>query len=214
MIVEKINIFDELNKDEYYVGEYHLQEHRGYKAILESELYIIAFNQKENECFKISVVDWDKEKAKERAKKLRIKFNSDRELYKNTKGTKCLYCNKEVGDNIEFHHLIPLIFGGDNRESNIIPLCSKCHNRAHGGNKENEISLSTLIKQGIEASGKKGGRKQDKLDKMTEELREDIKEFLTNRSIKQIDLMKKYNISRNTLKKYIKIVKQEIEEGQ
>lgn len=34
----------------------------------------------------------------------------------------------------------------------------------------------------------------------------DIKEFLSDRSIKQIDLMNKHNISRNTLKKYIAIV--------
>ena len=49
--------------------------------------------------------------------------------------------------------------------------------------------------------------KQGKLDKMSDELKDDIKEFLSDRSIKQIDLMKKHNISRNTLKKYIAIVK-------
>jgi hypothetical protein len=41
---------------------------------------------------------------------------------------------------------------------------------------------------------------------MTPELKHDIKQFQTDRSIKQIDLMKKYNISRNTLKKYIDII--------
>ena len=62
------------------------------------------------------------------------------------------------------------------------------------------------IKQGIEASDKKSVRKQGKLDKMSDKLRDDIKEFLSDRSIKQIDLMNKHNISRNTLKKYITIV--------
>ena len=65
------------------------------------------------------------------------------------------------------------------------------------------------IKQGIEASDKKSGRKQGKLDKMSDELKADIKEFLSDRSIKQIDLMNKHNISRNTLKKYIAIVKEQ-----
>ena len=65
------------------------------------------------------------------------------------------------------------------------------------------------IKQGIEASDKKSGRKQGKLDKMSDKLRDDIKEFLSDRSIKQIDLMNKHNISRNTLKKYISIVKEQ-----
>ena len=44
---------------------------------------------------------------------------------------------------------------------------------------------------------------------MTDELKADIKSFLTDRSIKQIDLMQKHNISRNTLKKYIELVKAE-----
>ena len=38
---------------------------------------------------------------------------------------------------------------------------------------------------------------------MSPELEADIKKFLSDRKIKQIDLMKKHNISRNTLKKYI-----------
>ena len=43
-------------------------------------------------------------------------------------------------------------------------------------------------------------------DLYIEELEKDIKKFLTDRSIKQIDLMNKYNISRNTLKKYIEYI--------
>ena len=70
---------------------------------------------------------------------------------------------------------------------------------------EREIIVKR-IKQGIEASDKKSGRKPGKLDKMSDELKADIKEFLSNRSIKQIDLMNKHKISRNTLKKYIVIV--------
>ena len=73
--------------------------------------------------------------------------------------------------------------------------------------KEREIIVKR-IKQGIQASEKMQGRKQGQLDKMSEALKEDIKAFLTDRSIKQIDLMKKHNISRNTLKKYIKIVEE------
>lgn len=67
---------------------------------------------------------------------------------------------------------------------------------------EREITVKR-IKDGIAASDKKSGRKTGQLDKMTPELQEDIKKFLSDRSIKQIDLMNKYHISRNTLKKYI-----------
>lgn len=74
--------------------------------------------------------------------------------------------------------------------------------------KEREIIVKRII-QGINASDKKSGRKFNSLDKMTDELRADIKNFISDRSIKQIDLMNKHNISRNTLKKYIEIVKSE-----
>lgn len=75
--------------------------------------------------------------------------------------------------------------------------------------KEREIIVKR-IKQGIKASDKKSGRKQGNLDKMSDELRSDIKKFLGDRSIKQINLMNKHNISRNTLKKYIKIVNEDV----
>ncbi|HAT4197637.1 TPA: resolvase, partial [Clostridium perfringens] len=48
------------------------------------------------------------------------------------------------------------------------------------------------IKQGDITSDKKSGRKESKLDKIINEPESYIKEYLLNRSIKQIDLMKKY----------------------
>ena len=74
--------------------------------------------------------------------------------------------------------------------------------------KERQI-LIQRIKQGIQASDKKQGRKTGQLDKMSDELETDIKKFLSDRSVKQIDIMKKHSISRNTLKKYIQIVQSE-----
>ena len=71
--------------------------------------------------------------------------------------------------------------------------------------KEREITVKR-IKDGIKASSKKSGRKEGQLDKMTPELEADIRKFLADRSIKQIDLMNKYNISRNRLKKYIEYI--------
>ena len=71
--------------------------------------------------------------------------------------------------------------------------------------KEREITVKR-IKDGIRASSKKSGRKEGQLDKMTLELEVDIRKFLADRSVKQIDLINRYNISRNTLKKYIKYV--------
>ena len=66
------------------------------------------------------------------------------------------------------------------------------------------------IKDGIKASEKKSGRPTGKLDKMSDELKEDIKNLITDRNVKYIDIMKKYNISRNTLKKYETIVRESL----
>ena len=73
---------------------------------------------------------------------------------------------------------------------------------------EREITVKR-IKDGIAASDKRSGRKPGTLDKMSDELRADIIDFLSDRSIKQVDLMNKHHISRNTLKKYVELVKQE-----
>lgn len=62
------------------------------------------------------------------------------------------------------------------------------------------------IKDGIKASPKKSGRPVGHLDKLTPELAEDIRIFLSDRSVTQTSLMKKHGISRNTLKKYIAIM--------
>ncbi|WP_283109366.1 recombinase family protein [Thomasclavelia spiroformis] len=74
---------------------------------------------------------------------------------------------------------------------------------------QERLTIVKRIKQGLEVSDKKGGRKTGAIDKMTNELREDIKKYLSDRSIKQVDLYRKYNISRNTLSKYIKMVQAE-----
>lgn len=71
---------------------------------------------------------------------------------------------------------------------------------------QERLILVKRIKDGIEASEKKSGRKEGQLDKMSDSLEKDILEYLKDRSIKQIDLMKKHDISRNTLKKYIKLI--------
>ncbi|SDI57361.1 Site-specific DNA recombinase [Pseudobutyrivibrio sp. 49] len=68
---------------------------------------------------------------------------------------------------------------------------------------QQRIYISKAIKDGIAASNKRSGRKQGQFDKLTPELKTDIQAYLHDRSIKQVDLMKKYEISRNTLKKYI-----------
>lgn len=73
---------------------------------------------------------------------------------------------------------------------------------------QERLTIQKRIKDGIAHSKKTQGRSKGQLDKMNDELKDDIVRYLGDRSIKQIDLMKKYNISRNTLKKYIKVVEE------
>ncbi len=70
--------------------------------------------------------------------------------------------------------------------------------------------ISKAITDGIAASDKKSGRKTGQLDKMTKELQADIEQYLVDRTIKQSTLMEKHGISRNTLKKYIERIKNDM----
>lgn len=70
---------------------------------------------------------------------------------------------------------------------------------------QERLVISQRTKDGMAASPNKAGRKVGQLDKLTESLKVDITAYLSDRSIRQVDLMKKHQISRNTLKKYIKL---------
>lgn len=72
---------------------------------------------------------------------------------------------------------------------------------------QQRLYISKAIKDGIAASKKTNGRKKGQLDKLTPELKEDIKRYLSDRDITQVQLMRKYLISRNTLKKYVSLIK-------
>lgn len=72
---------------------------------------------------------------------------------------------------------------------------------------EREIIVKR-IKQGIEASDKKSGRSKGKIDKLTDDLKSDIIDLYSNGLITKVALAKKHGISRNTLDKYINIVKE------
>ena len=73
--------------------------------------------------------------------------------------------------------------------------------------KKQRLYISKAISDGIAASDKKSGRKEGQLDKMNDVLKADIELYLGDRNVTQIEIMKKHDISRNTLKKYINILK-------
>lgn len=56
---------------------------------------------------------------------------SYREAMVRVLGTKCRNCGSE--ENIEYHHVVPLCFGGNDKLDNMIALCNRCHKAAHNG---------------------------------------------------------------------------------
>lgn len=120
-------------------------------------------------------------------------------------GTQC--CNCGATEALEYHHIVPLAIGGKDTVSNMCCLCFLCHELIHNNGKQRiGKSRSELIKAGIAKSEKTQGRKKGTLDKMTNELKEDIETYLKDKNVTQNDLMNTHKISRNTLKKYIKII--------
>lgn len=84
---------------------------------------------------------------------------------------------------------------------------------------QERLTISKRTKDGMQAAKEKAeregrewraGRKPGQLDKMTDELQADIVLYLSDRSIKASELMRKHNISRNTFKKYVDKVKEEM----
>ena len=133
---------------------------------------------------------------------------------KNQIGTFCVSCG--AIDDLVYHHILPLSFGGKDVLSNICCLCNNCHYKLHHCGKEKKYNqtYSDLIKEGIKNSSKKSGRKPGSLDKLTFELKNDILEYLTNNPDLTIfkncnELLEKHNISRNTFKKYCRLMKEE-----
>lgn len=75
---------------------------------------------------------------------------------------------------------------------------------------QQRLYISKAITDGIRASSKRSGRKPGQLDKLSPELKSDIELYLSDRSIRQVELLNKYNISRNTLKKYIGRIQEQL----
>ena len=55
-------------------------------------------------------------------------FNYNKEYLFPLKGIQCYICDKTAELR---HHVVPLVKGGRNKISNIVPLCHKCHCSVH-----------------------------------------------------------------------------------
>ena len=75
---------------------------------------------------------------------------------------------------------------------------------------QERLTLSKRTKDGMAASDRKPGRAIGHLDKMNDELKEDIRKYLSQnvgeKTISIAELLRKHHISRNTFSKYAKVV--------
>jgi hypothetical protein len=63
--------------------------------------------------------------------KVRAEFNSSpfKRMLLEELGYECVNCGSKK--DIEYHHIVPVVYGGTNKLSNIVPLCIDCHYKAH-----------------------------------------------------------------------------------
>ena len=72
---------------------------------------------------------------------------------------KCMNCGSTTS--LQYHHIVPVICGGNEVPTNIAVLCSSCHSKVHYG-RDGVISHNEAIKMGIHKAKEKGvqlGRK-------------------------------------------------------
>jgi hypothetical protein len=63
--------------------------------------------------------------------KIRKEFNAPpfKAMLKEELGCTCVNCGSKKY--IEYHHIVPVVYGGTNKLTNIVPLCIDCHYKAH-----------------------------------------------------------------------------------
>ena len=142
------------------------------------------------------------------------RYNWNREYLYKMKGTICANCGKDEKEQIEYHHVIPIILGGQDVLTNIIPLCHNCHELIHH-DKNSNINTGYLVKiaqalkeANLTIAKKKEGRKIGRPTLTYNDLTDEIKQMIIkiqNKEIYKKDAAIKLNISRPTLDKYIKI---------
>ena len=95
----------------------------------------------------------------------RAEFNKMRPMLLEIKGCMCVNCSKNCGNDIIFHHIVPLSVGGSNNISNIVPICEQCDGLIHSINRTNWKALQRAGIERAKAEGKYKGRKAMELDK-------------------------------------------------
>ena len=86
-----------------------------------------------------------------------------RDEFKRIRASFMAQCSRECGncgsaDDLEIHHIVPIIYGGTNRYTNLAVLCGACHDRAHGGRDSDNWgdTKREMLARGREAAKSRG----------------------------------------------------------
>lgn len=139
-------------------------------------------------------------------------FASNRRYYWKNLKNECVNCGST--NELQLHHIVPLIQGGTNRLSNVVVLCSNCHGKIHGVGYKNH---SANTKKGIEkarSNGKQIGQAKGAklITKKSIEAKAQIQKYSKdfNGTLKDVEIMKFIGISRNSYYKYKKEIVNEL----
>lgn len=101
---------------------------------------------------------------------------------------------------LEIHHIVPIVFGGSNKITNLATLCGICHRHAHGDGKGTSVSARTALgREAAKARGVKFGPKM----KFTPEQLAAAAEFARQPGQSVTAAALKFGCSRATLYNYM-----------
>ena len=140
---------------------------------------------------------------------MRVTTKFDYKFLKEKLGITCINCGTST-EEVKFHHIVPIVLGGFDILTNIVPLCENCHNLVHHATgKSGELNHSYLIKQGLEKAKKEGkciGRPSLTIENIPQECFE-IYQLLESKQINKTEGARKLGCSRPTLYKYLEVIK-------
>ncbi len=114
-------------------------------------------------------------------------------------------CNCGSTKNLQYHHIVPAICGGNDVPSNIAVLCSDCHSKVHYG-RDGIIDHGEAVKKGIKKakeSGRNVGRKKrNDLSVVLQTIAEYSTQFNPNSMTTEHEIMSMVNLKAVQYAKY------------
>ena len=88
-------------------------------------------------------------------------------------------CNCGSTENLQYHHIVPVVYGGNEVPTNVAVLCGSCHSKTHYG-KGDVINHNDAVRRGLEAAKARGvklGRKEADAERIIKAIAENSSQF-------------------------------------